>query len=130
MIGPQKSPILIVKKFMADVISLTVRLSILISIFLIFSFKATKPGIKIGTPPPPIKINPRITHIIFFGIGGYGYIIITPNDTINKPKQEVPYNPNFFVIKSKNCKNIRFEIAIIIKNKLEALIDKLKLVFK
>ena len=42
-----------------------------------------------------------MTKNIFFGIGGYGYTIKTPNDAINNPKKDVAYNPNLCVEYSK-----------------------------
>ena len=45
------------KKFIAEVILPALNSSIFGSILLIFLFKAINPGIKIGKPPPPIKIN-------------------------------------------------------------------------
>jgi hypothetical protein len=72
MIGPEKSPIAIVKLFSAEAISFALNSSIFLSTFLIFLDKATNPGINTGALPRPIKKNPKMIDIILLGIGGHG----------------------------------------------------------
>ena len=66
--------------------SLAVNSSVLGSAFLIFLERPTKPEVKTGAEPNPLRRNPVIIKTIFLGRGGHGYKNKGNNVAKTKPK--------------------------------------------